>query len=340
MEEHLLQRGLERSRCREVLVVAEGLARQCHVQAVVQIVGPLRLQAVSAAFARRDQLRVVEVGLGDQAERAADPGGERVHLDGQLLEHVHRATVRQRVHGVEPEPVDVEVPQPLQGVVDHVPADLVGVRPVQVQAGTPVVATGEVRAELVEVRAGRPEVVVDHVEQHGEASRVAGVDEPLEAVRAAVGLVHSAPQDTVVTPALDAVEAVDRHDLDERDAEIHQVVELLDRRVERAGLGERADVQLVDHSARQRPARPALVGPLEGVPVDARRLVHAARLPQRPRIRIRLALDDERVVRARRRFDVRVPPVAVALHLVVGPVDAHVHRLGRRRPDREAHSSP
>ena len=54
-------------------------------------------------------------------------GGQRVDLDGQLLEQVHRAVVDQRVHGVQPQPVDVVVAQPHQRVVDDVAAHLVGV---------------------------------------------------------------------------------------------------------------------------------------------------------------------------------------------------------------------
>jgi hypothetical protein len=59
-----------------------------------------------------------------------------------------------------------------------------------------------------------------------------------------------------------AVEAVDRQQLDEVDAEADQVVQPGDRGVQRALGGEGADVHLVDHASGQRTAGPDAVAPL------------------------------------------------------------------------------
>ena len=170
---------------------------------------------------------------------------------------------RKRVHGVEAQPVDVEVAQPHQRVVDHVAAHRLGERAVEVHRGTPDVAAREVGAEAVEVGAGRAEVVVDDIQHHAHAAQVAGVDEPLECVRAAVVLGDGVPADAVVAPVAGAVDGVDRQHLDQVDAQLGEVVEPPDRGVERARLGERADVQLVEHAAGQLAARPRPVGPEE-----------------------------------------------------------------------------
>jgi hypothetical protein len=123
-------------------------------------------------------------------------------------------------------------------------------------------------------------VVVHHVQQHREAAPVAGVDEPLERVRPAVVLGHREPQHAVVAPVARRVERVDRHHLDEVDAELDEVPEPLDRGVERAARGERADVQLVDHPAGQRASGPVAVGPGEPrVVVHPGRPAHATGLP-------------------------------------------------------------
>ena len=66
---------------REVGVVALVLAGQRGVQAVVDVVVPLRVQPVAAAVAGRDQPRVVEVRLGDQRQRPAEVRGQRLDLD-------------------------------------------------------------------------------------------------------------------------------------------------------------------------------------------------------------------------------------------------------------------
>ena len=90
---------------------------------------------------------------------------------------------------------------------------------------------------------------------------MSGVDETLEAVRTAVRVVRREGQYAVVTPTAVTGKLADRHHLDERDAEVDKVVEMLDRARERACCGEGADVQFVDHGTRQRAPVPSLVGP-------------------------------------------------------------------------------
>ena len=76
---------------------------------------------------------------------------------------------------------------------------------------------------------------------------------------------------------------------------VDEVVEVLDRRVERALRRERADVQLVDHRAGQRDAAPGLVGPAERLVVDdGAEAVRAVREPQRTRVGERLAAVERR----------------------------------------------
>src|SRR5439155_25209750 len=109
------------------------------------------------------------------------------------------------------------------------------------------VAVGEVGPVLGQMVARRPEMVVDDVHDDCEAARVAGVHQPLEAVRTAVGMMRSEEQHAVVAPSPLARELGYRHELDGGDTEVDEVVELGDDRLERALLCERADVELVDH---------------------------------------------------------------------------------------------
>ncbi len=170
--------------------------------------------------------------------------------------------VHQRVYRVQSQAVGVEVAHPAQRTPDDVAPHLVGVGVGDVDALAPRVARRrQVGAEAGQVVPRRPEVVEHRVDQHPQAARVAGVDEPDQAVGAAVGFVHAVPQHAVVPPAAGAGERVDRHQLDEVDSEIDQVVQLFDGGVQRAGAGEGADVQLVDHRAFDRPAGPIAVGP-------------------------------------------------------------------------------
>ena len=70
----------------------------------------------------------------------------------------------------------------------------------------------------VEVVPGRPEMVVDDVDEHHQAERMGPVDEALEVVRRAVGRVGREGQDAVIAPVAAARELGERHELDRRDA--------------------------------------------------------------------------------------------------------------------------
>ena len=100
-----------------------------------------------------------------------------------------------------------------------------------------------------EVVARRAEVVVDDVEADGQALAWARVDEALQRRRAAVGVVHGVEVDAVVAPAPAPGERGDRHELDDVDAEVDEVVEPADGGVQGALGRERADVQLVEDRA-------------------------------------------------------------------------------------------
>ncbi len=189
--------------------------------------------------------------------------------------------------------------QPHDDVVEDVTAHLGAALGVEVDQVAPGVAARlEVGAEQGEVVPARAEVVVDHVEDHGQIAGVAGVDEALQAVRAAVRLVHGVPGDAVVAPVPDPVHPVHRQDLDMRDAEVDEVVQPLDRGVERAVRSEGADVQLVEHRAGQVAPRPVgVLPPVVQVVVEPRHPVDPVRLPARPGVgQDRLPVVDEEAV--------------------------------------------
>ncbi len=179
---------------------------------------------------------------------------------------------------------------------------------------------------------------------------VTGVDEDLVRGRAAVLLLDRAPQHPVVAPAVAAVERVDRHQLDQRHAQLHQVVEPIDGREQRALGGERAHVQLVDDAARQLPTGPQLVGPAVRVRVEgARQPVHPVRSPPGPRVGQHdvAAVDQVAVVQRSvgRRFGQatdRTPEAAAVgspsprgASPPAGSTSTQLDLLGRRGPDGE-----
>jgi hypothetical protein len=247
---------------------------------------------------------------------------------------VGRRGVDQSVHRIEPQAVDMVIAEPQLRVVEDVAAHLGFV---EVDGRAPGVgALGvQVRAVLGQVVAARSEVVVDDVLDDAESARVAGVDEALVGGRAAVGLLHRVPEHAVVAPVVGAVEAVDRQHLDEVDAEVDEVVEALDRRVERSLRGEGADVQLVDGAARELPAGPAGVGPGEGSRVvDGAHTVHPVGLPARTRVgQHGAAVDRVAVAFAVTRLAVGRPVASRRLERHDLAVDVQFDGRSRRCPD-------
>ena len=165
---------------------------------------------------------------------------------------------------------------------------------------------------------------------------MARVDEPHQCVRPAVRFVHRVPQHAVVAPAVRSAEGVDRHHFDEVDAEIHQIVQLLDRRVESAARSERADVQFVDHPALDRGARPVVVGPCVGIgPPELRAGMHTVGLARGTRIgqHRRVVVENEPVARIRSGVDLGTPPAVVRRgHLVQRAVHVDTNPLGNAAP--------
>ncbi len=184
-------------------------------------------------------------------------GMGRLHLFGDLVDHVRRGVVDDGVNGVEAQPVEVVFLQPVERVVNGEGAQERRVSAVVVEAGAPggLVALGEDRAEEREVIPLGTEVIVDDVEQHLDPVAVRRVHEQLQVLRPAVGGVGGEGQHAVVAPVAPAGEGGDRHEFDGGDAEGGEVVELLDRRGEGARWREGADVEFVEDGSPARPAR-------------------------------------------------------------------------------------
>jgi len=93
-------------------------------------------------------------------------------------------------------------------------------------------------------------VVEDHVQAHGQPAGVGGVDEGDQGVGPPVGAVDREEVDPVVAPPELPGELGQGHELDRADAEVHELVEPLDRAGQGPAPGERGDVDLVDDAAQ------------------------------------------------------------------------------------------
>ena len=168
--------------------------------------------------------RIVQVALRDQHQAAAQRRFQRAGFRCQLLQKMNGRAIDKRMHRIQPQPVDVKIAHPHQRVVAEEAPHLVGPRGLKIHRAAPrrVVGIVQIRAEHAGVISHRPKVVVDHVEQHGEALAMRRIHKTLQRVGAAVGLVHGEKRHAVVSPAVMAGESRHRHQLDMRNAEVAQ----------------------------------------------------------------------------------------------------------------------
>ncbi len=189
------------------------------------------------------------------------------------------------VRRVEPEAVDVKFRPPVNGVLDkkiphRLELEIESVAPGRLVRRVEIIAA--VTAEIIPVR---PEMVVDHVENHRQAAPVRGVDQRPQVVRRAVNPRRRVEQHPVVTPVSFPGKIRHRHDLDRAHPERDEMIQLLDRAAKSARRGKRADVQFVNDQLGQRRRDPAFVRPGVVARIDhLGRPVHALGIETRSRI--------------------------------------------------------
>ena len=89
------------------------------VRDVMEVVVPLRgVRARHAALVAREAMRLVAVVLEHEVDLALAPGA-LAHAARKLGQEVGRGVVDDRVHGVEPQAVGMELFQPVERVVDE-----------------------------------------------------------------------------------------------------------------------------------------------------------------------------------------------------------------------------
>ena len=169
---------------------------------MMKVVRPLRIQAVAAPFRRIQHAGIVQVALADHERRPASPRTGRFGHLPDRPEDVAGTEVEDGVDGIHPQAIEVELLEPHPDVVQHVVAHRVAAVSVVVDRGAPrrLVAVIEVAAELAQVVPLRAEVVVDDVQEDGEALGVAGVHELLQAVRTAVAILRRVGEHAVIAP--------------------------------------------------------------------------------------------------------------------------------------------
>ncbi len=186
-----------------------------------------------------------------------------MHGAHDLFEDVGVAVIEDGLGGIQAQAVEMELADPIAGIgeieIAHRPA-IVGV---EIDGRAPIgdVLLGEVVVgELAQVIARRAKVVVDHIEDDGEAQAVGGLDEARACRRGAVLVRRGKQADAVIAPAEVAGEVGDGHDLDDGDAGVFEMREFFRGRRPGPFRSEGAEVELVDDLSFERLAAPCRFG--------------------------------------------------------------------------------
>ena len=248
-----------------------------------------------------------------------------------------RRGVEDQRHGIHAEAVEADLFEPVAGIGQIEGADALAVAAVVVDGGAPrrigLFGVGGIGPAVVAFRA---EVVVDHVQNHGDAQIVGCLNEGLQIGIAAIGSVQGEQVGAVIAPVALAGEGGQRQQLDHRNAEGLQVRQLGPGGGQGPLRGEGADMQFIDDGIFDGDAAPAVR--LDAGWIGHRRgAMHAVRLGTGGRVRIGGAVQLEAVAAALGQPGQAQAPVAdgIALHRQAASLilEAQRHLLAIRSED-------
>ena len=261
-------------------VVAGLLPRQQSVQRVMKVIAPLRIESQSADRCREQDLRRVQVALGNGEDLPPQAFGALADRGTEVLQKGLGRMIDDGMHRIDPQRIDMELVDPHESVLDEIAPHVIAVGTIEIHGLAPrrLVAVGEVGSEFAEVVPFRSEVVVDDIEDDGEIVGVRRVDQTLEGQRPAVGALRRIGLDAVVAPVPRSRKLGDGEQLDRRHAELFELVEAADDGVKRPFRREGADVQLVDDVRLKWQTSPMAVLPVEIAVHDFRYAMDSFRL--------------------------------------------------------------
>src|SRR5215213_5034186 len=245
-------------------VIAVRFTRRDDVQTMMDVVVPLRVECVARAGLPQETC-LIRVVLEDEMNRAL-AARPIAHRTRELGENVRIAVIVNGMHRIESQAVEMVFLQPVECVVDEEIPYRAAAGPIEIDRGAPrrlMTIREELRRVSVQVIAFGPEVVVDHIEHHAELAGMCGGNQVLQFFGSAISRLGGVRQDAVVPPTPSSGKIRERHKLDEGDAELHEVIELLLDGGESAFRRECAYVQLVNDGLVPRPTAPGSVRPFK-----------------------------------------------------------------------------
>src|SRR5712692_3444604 len=201
------------------------------MQRVMKIIAPLCVEPPSSRADIGDDPAVVEITLGNDQDGPPQRSGLGVHSLTQFLQYMRRAGVTDAMDRIQAQGIDMILGDPVQGIIDEIAAYLGAAFTIEVHSLTPrsLVAISEIGTVLCKVVSLRPQMVVDHIQHHGQSFFVTGIDQRLQALRATVRQVRSVEVSPVIAPISLPRKLGYRHEFHSGNAKvIFQIVEIRD----------------------------------------------------------------------------------------------------------------
>src|ERR1700676_3013500 len=111
-------------------------------------------------------------------------------------------------------------------------------------------------------------MVINHIERHSQVPGVGHVYELLQIARRTIAVLCCKRKRAVISPVPSSGELRNGHQLDGRNSEIGESVEMRNHRGKSAVSRERANVKFVENALFERGSLPAIVGPWEAARVN------------------------------------------------------------------------
>src|SRR5215471_1093341 len=185
----------------------------------MKIIVPERIQTISVLIDRPGELRKLRLILGHDNRGPAPCGFSDASADrGQ---NVFLGSIEDLLSGVQAQPIQVELFDPIGGVGQEKFAYGTGVWTIKVNGLPPVifVSVGKVvTCEFLKIVAVRTEMVVNHIQNDGQARVMSAVHKRAEIVRLAVKPYRCKQPYAIVAPPEASRKIGDGHDLEDRDA--------------------------------------------------------------------------------------------------------------------------
>ncbi len=185
---------------------------------MVEVITPLCVEARAARLRWIEKPHVVQIAFGDDVHSPAELPCLIVSGLFDFPQDVPGAGIVDRMHRVDPQAVKMELANPITYVFQDKSPHGVRAATVKVHCTSPgrAMPVGEVGSEFGEVIAFRSQVVVNDIEDDGQARPMARLDQPLQSPRAAVTVLNGERVNPLIPPTACSGELGHGHQFDGR----------------------------------------------------------------------------------------------------------------------------